>query len=173
MSRLKPALVYKEQLITAARKLRYTDEIFWYNGCICQGDLWIREEEDDGNIYQYAIMAEDDRPIGYISYRLDHFVSSAYNFGLIYLGDGRKSDRIYMALGLKEAIEDLLNMRPHRVEFRCVGGNPAEKHYRKIIKLMQHRRDIDVVMNDFILHDSTRDKYGKWHNDILFELIIS
>ena len=44
-----------------------------------------------------------------------------------------------------------------------VGGNPVEKHYDKFCKKYNGKK--------FILTDAVKDKYGKYHNDVIYEII--
>ncbi len=51
----------------------------------------------------------------------------------------------------------------HRIEWRMVGGNPVEKSYDKLCKKFNG--------TNHILRDSIKDKYGKYRDDIIYEII--
>lgn len=53
--------------------------------------------------------------------------------------------------------------QPHRMAWRMVGGNPVEKHYDRFCNKYQGRK--------FVLTDVFKDRYGKYHNDVIYEII--
>ena len=46
-----------------------------------------------------------------------------------------------------------------------VGGNPVEKHYDKFCKKYHGKK--------FVLTDAIKDRYGKYHDDIIYEIIFN
>ena len=44
-----------------------------------------------------------------------------------------------------------------------VGGNPVEKHYDKFCKKYHGKK--------FVLTDAIKDRCGKYHDDIIYEII--
>lgn len=51
----------------------------------------------------------------------------------------------------------------HRVEWRMVGGNPAERGYDIFLKKHNGTKHI--------LKDAIKDREGKYHDDIIYEII--
>lgn len=45
------------------------------------------------------------------------------------------------------------------------GGNPVEKHYDKFCQKYHGEK--------LILKDVLKDRYGKYHNDVIYEIIFS
>lgn len=51
----------------------------------------------------------------------------------------------------------------HRIEWRMVGGNPVEKHYDKFCQKYRGKK--------YVLTDVLKDRCGKYHNDVIYEII--
>ena len=79
---LKPAMLYKEELLRKFSEEMYSDRYFYYCGYPFQYDL--PKIVDSPNDREYAVISNDDetKVIGYIAYREDSYTSCAYNFGL-------------------------------------------------------------------------------------------
>lgn len=175
-----PAILMKDEIERAFRKKAYTEDIFFYNGWIGNLPNEVKEDED---LWSFAIVdADETKPfgeeyilIGYISFRIDHYSAQAYNFGLIRFEDKafftKEGRRIIpesiMAAGILEVIRKLEDMNLHRIEFRCVEGNPAEAGYTKIINRLSNQYRISIMR----LEDVCRNSAGGWHDSIIFQLI--
>ena len=153
---LVPAVLYRDQIIREFQKLYYTDDMMYESGCLEQYIPNIPDEPDEGR-FDYAIISKD-KLIGYLSYRIDYYASKAYNFGLISFDRGNP----VTGSNLFEKMEELIGLL-HKVEWRMVGGNPVEKHYDKFCQ--RHKG------NKHILKDSIRDMRGKYHDNIIYEII--
>lgn len=153
---LVPAILYKEQIIREFQKLYYTDDMMYETGCLEQYIPAIPEEPDEGR-FDYAIINKD-KLIGYLSYRVDYYVSKAYNFGLISFDRGNP----VVGSDLFKKMEELVRLL-HKVEWRMIGGNPVEKHYDKFCQIHNGKKHI--------LKDSVRDARGEYHDDIIYEII--
>lgn len=159
--KLVPAVIYKQQIIEESKKLYYTDAELYYVGWVGNMPVNILDEDESGSIYQYAICDMNDKLIGYIAYRLDLYTSQAYNFGLISFDKGN----ILIGYAVKEIMDKLINKnKVHRIEFRCVGGNPAKKAYDRFCK-RYNGRCIE-------LRDTIRDEYGRYHNEYIYEILL-
>ena len=161
---LVPAMARKNELETLFKINQYSEAMLFYNGCI-ENYEWTMKEEDEH--YQYAIVNQEDNVVvGYISYRVDFYAHQVCNFGLICLNRNPKY-KMTMALGIAKVIEEILSMKPRRVEFRYVADNKAGKGYQKIVESAAGRYN----KNLFQLTGYMRDKYGEYHNLIICELI--
>lgn len=49
---LVPAILYKEEIIKEFQKLYYTEDMFYYTGCLAQWYPNIKDIPDDGDIMQ-------------------------------------------------------------------------------------------------------------------------
>lgn len=151
------AILYKEEIIKEFQKLYYTEDMFYYTGCLAQWYPNIKDIPDDGD-FDYAIVNNAGKLIGYLSYKADYYCSKVYNFGLVSFDRGNP----IIGNDLYKKLEELIP-RFHRIEWRMVGGNPVEKHYDKFCKLHNGKKHI--------LKDSIRDKNGNYHDDIIYEIV--
>jgi hypothetical protein len=153
---LVPAILYKAEIESAFAKELYTDGYFYYSGYAHCGSLPEINAED--LVYQYAIIDKSEKLIGYICYQVTSSGDCAYNFGLYSFDRGN----CIIGKDLYEKMEELVSTY-HRVEWRMVGGNPVQKHYDAFCK--RHNG------NRVTLHDMCKDKYGKYHNEYIYEII--
>ena len=154
---LKPALVYKEELLKKFSEEMYTKRYFYYCGYPSEYEL--PKIEASPNFRQYAILSNDDnRVIGYFGYREDIYASCIYNFGLFSFEEGNAQ----VIMDVYNELEKLLKIF-HRMEWRCIGGNHALKGYRSFCK--KH----DGV--EHIMRDATKDAEGNYLNCHIFEII--
>ena len=153
---LVPAILYKGEIIENFKRYFYTDEMLYETGCMHN---WFPDidERPDETTFQYAII-HNDILIGYLGYRINWYTSKAYNFAIFSFDKGNPIIGEDLYTKLEELVDKL-----HRVEWRMVGGNPAERSYDKFLK--RHNG------NKHILKDSIRDKYGNYRNDIIYEIV--
>lgn len=153
---LVPAILYKEEIIENMRKYFYTNDMLYETGCM---ENWIPNIVDcpDESTFQFAII-HNDILIGYLGYVVDWYVSKAYNFGLFSFDRGNP----IVGKDVFNKLEELVN-RFHRVEWRMVGGNPAERGYDNFLK--RHNG------NKHVLKDAIRDRDGNYRDDIIYEII--
>ena len=78
---LVPAILYKDEIIKGMQKYFYTDDMMFETGCM---DNWTPNitECPEGSQFQYAIVDNNEKLIGYLGYAVDWYASKAYNFGL-------------------------------------------------------------------------------------------
>ncbi len=156
---LKPAVCYKEQLENALKEYFYTDDMMFYQGCNNSYLMEISDKSDNGR-YQYAVVGNNDKLIGYIGYYVDYYSSCAYNFGAFSFDRGNP----IMGKELFGLLEKLIKTF-HRVEFRAVSGNPAIRGYDNFLK-----RHSDIG-NKHIFRDEFRDVNGDYHDTYLYEFV--
>lgn len=168
---IQPAILWKDEISKAFNRKLYTQEHFWYDGGI---DNYEQEIKEEANKYQFAIVVSGQL-IGFISFRVDWYCSCAYNFGLIkflpYYFDSStydyKESTPKMVSAIREVIRMIEGFNLHRIDFRCVGGNPAEKGYDRILKRFQGKYDLRKVY----FKDNIKDRQGKYHDTKMYELI--
>lgn len=154
---LVPAILYKEQIKTEFQKRFYTMDMLYETGCNSQWCPDISDEPEEG-VFEYAIINGRGKLIGYLSYQVDYYSSNAYNFGLMSFDRGNP----IIGKDLFEKMEELVSTM-HRVEWRMIGGNPVERHYDRFCAKYGGAK--------YILHDSVRDKNGKYHDNVVYEII--
>ena len=129
MNMLLPAMLCKESLLNGLKTYIYDDEMLFYSGW---NGFTLPEisDEFDGYNYRYAII-DGDNVIGYFCYHYDTHSRCLSNFGLY------SFDRGNPIIGkdiLREIRRIIKEFKPHRMEWRMIGGNPVEKHYDKFCK---------------------------------------
>ena len=155
---LKPALAYKEEIQREMSNYIYNEDMLLYNGSL---EYYTPnfENEGDGTLYQYAIV-DEDKVIGYFTYRVDWYTSCANRFGLFSF-DRRNST---VGIDVYREIKKLISSyKIHRIEWRMVSGNPVEKHYDKFCRKYNGHKHI--------LRDAIRDRQGCYHDDVIYEIL--
>ena len=122
---LKPAILYRDEIFAKLLEYSYTDNMLFYMGCL-GNELPKIEENSSGNVYQYAIIGEDNKLIGYFAYSIDWYSSCVYNFGLFAFDRNNTTIGFDVYKELKKIINDY---HIHRMEWRMIQGNPVEGHY--------------------------------------------
>ena len=97
----------------------------------------------------------------------------AYNFSLIRFSDAFvEIDGVVtrtMASAIREVIRMIESFNLHRIDFRCVSGNPALEKYDKLMARIIMQGKYHVESGAF--HDNIRDMQGNYHDTICYELI--
>ena len=173
---LVPAITYKEEIEREFQKIQYTDKYLWYTGSIDNYDMEVKTE---GDKFAFAIVDAKKCLIGYISFRVDWYCSMAYNFSLIKFVDKERISTYQgivtynmtplIASAIREVMRMIESFNLHRIDFRCVSGNPAEKKYESICLQIKDKGEYRVLYH--IFHDNIRDKQGNYHDTIVYELI--
>jgi hypothetical protein len=162
---LVPAITYKEEIEREFKKIQYSDKYLWYTGSIDNYDLEVKTE---GDKFAFAIVTYiHDREVlvGYVSFRVDWYCSMAYNFSLIKFLDAP----MVMARAVIEVMRMIESFNLHRIDFRCVSGNPAEQKYYKII--YNSAIDSEYYSRVIRMIDNIKDREGNYHDTICYELI--
>lgn len=156
-----PALLYAEEITRKSIELFYTDDYLFYSGYFNNEPIKVSEDDAGGTLNQFAIVY-DNNLIGYISYRIDYYGSNAYNFGLISFDKGN----INIGKALQIIIDQIKNKyNIHRMEFRCISGNPAKRSYDYFCKKYNGR-----ILE---LKDCFKDRTGKYRNEFIYEIIFN
>lgn len=155
---LKPATLYKDEIIKSFKKHIYDKKLIFYTGW---NGFNIPEipNDFDGCDYRYAIL-DGEKVAGYFCYTYDMYSKCLRNFGL-YSFD-RKNSVIGKDI-LCEIRRIIKEYDPHRMEWHMIGGNPVERHYDRFCQRYNGKK--------FILTDAIRDRYGRYHNDVIYEII--
>lgn len=156
-----PAIIKKNEILEAFKRYYYSDDMMYETGELSN---WLPNIQDETEIgtFQFAIVNSEEKLVGYLSYYIDWYYSCASRFGLI------SFDRCNPIVGkdlyneLKKLIYDY---KLHRIEWRMIGGNPVEKSYNKFCDKFGGTKHI--------LRDVIKDKYGKYHDNIIYEIINS
>lgn len=170
-----PAITYKDEIEKEFQKIQYTEKYLWYTGSIDNYDIEVKTE---GDKFAFAIVDAKECLIGYISFRVDWYCSMAYNFSLIKFVDKERilTDRgivtynmtTLIASAIREVIRMIESFKLHRIDFRCVSGNPVWRKYEHLL-LWFHRRD--WIGNMIVFRDNIKDRQGYYHDTICYELI--
>lgn len=159
---LKPAICYKEYMEKELAKKFYTEDMLYYTGCLNSQLLKIEESGKDG-FYQWAVLDnKEEKVIGYITYSVDYFSSSAYEFGAFSFDKGN----VIMGKELFNLLEKLIQSM-HRVEFRAISGNKATRGYDNFLE--RHKE----IGTKHILKDVFRDTKGNYHDVYIYEFVNS
>lgn len=158
---LVPAVLYKSEIISKFQEKYYTEDMLFETGSL---DNWIPDIIDEPNAsdYQFAIMDNSRKLVGYLCYNIDWYKSCASRFALMSFDKGNRNIGIAVYKTIKKLI---YKYKLHRIEFRMVGENPVERHYDKICSHFGGTKHI--------LKDAIKDRYGKYHDDIIYEIIIN
>ena len=156
-----PAIVKKNEILNAFKRCYYTEDMFLETGNLNNWLPNIQEETNDG-LFQFAIVDKEENLIGFLTYRIDWYSSCVSCFGLISFDKGNP----IVGRDLLQEIKKLIyEYKIHRIEWRMIGGNPVERHYDKFCKKFNGTKHI--------LKDAIKDKFGKYRDDIIYEIIFN
>lgn len=154
---LKPAIIYKEEIMQRFRERAYTDDMLYYSGGLGFSPPEI-DDDPDGSTFRYAIV-DGGKAVGYLTYAVDWYASCAHCFGLISFGRNAT-----VGIDVLRELRKIINeYHIHRLEWRMVGGNPVEKHYDRFCLRNGGRK--------LVLKDAIRDRHGRYHDDVIYEII--
>ena len=157
---LVPAIMYKDEIDKRFAEYNYSDDMFNYTGCLCNTCIDWKRDSDDGRV-DYAIVDKDKHLLGFFSYHIDWYSSCAHWFGLFAFERGSS----LIGLDVYKELEKLIHQyHLHRIEWRMIGGNPVERHYDKFCQKYNGKK--------FVLTDATKDRYGNYHDDVIYEIIL-
>ncbi len=154
---LVPAILYSSEITVEFQKNLYTQDMMYVSGCM---DNWVPKILDcpDFNSYQYAIIDENKKLIGFLCYRIDWYASKAYDFGLMSFDRGNPLIGKAVFNKLNELVTKL-----HRVSWNALSNNPACHGYDNFVT--KHGG------NKHILKDVVKDKNGNYHDSIIYEIV--
>jgi hypothetical protein len=153
---LVPALTMKEEINKAFYEILYTEDFFYYAGYAHCHEL--SEIKPKDNVYQYAIVDEHRKLLGYFAYTIQDDAVS--NFGLISFDKGN----IIVGRDITQKLEELVKTY-RRMEWRMIGGNPVKRSYDRFYK--KHGG------NCVCLHDVCKDLQGNYRDEYIYEIVNS
>lgn len=159
MYKLKPAILYKEKLEQEMRKRYYTDDMFYASASLGNFLPDIKDDVRTGH-FQYAIYT--DKIIGYIQYLVNYYTSRASEFLMFSFAD-TSEEKYQFGKAIHDVIDELTHQL-HTIEWVAVQGNPACRAYDKILQRYHGKK--------LTIRDCRRDKYGNYHDDYIYEILI-
>lgn len=152
---LRPAILYKEELLKKFAEFIYEDEYFLYTGYIYGHEFPKIEPQD--NVYQWAIV-DKVKLIGWFAYMVQPETDTVYNFGLYSFDKGNPIIGIDVFNKMEELVRNF-----RRIEWRALSTNPVVKHYNKFCQ--KHGG------NKVILHKVGKSPDGSYWDDIIYEIV--
>lgn len=162
---LVPAFNYIEELSFYFNEELYSNKYFYY--CGYPHAITLPNFEAIDNHYKYAILDKDTNIIGYFCYSVDPYLKSVDRIGMYSFGDD-------ISNGL-QVLQDCFNklnelaIKYHRIEWRGIGGNPANNLYRQIIG--KYRKKYGFHADIHTLTDAVMDKNNQYADSYIYEII--
>ena len=161
---LVPAYEHEEFIQYALKtKFAYSEDLFYATGARGCSNIDI---PSDPNIFTWASELEvpnedgsvDKLCYGYLQYKIDYETRSVCRISMLSFHKGTQEF-------LKDVYNKFLELYENfdRIEFTCVKGNPAERHYDRLIKKFNG--------NKVELHKSIIDTNGILHDEIIYEIV--
>ena len=173
---LKPALLYKDEILKKFAERVYTDDWCYYMSGP-DGAIMPKLTDDDYHQFQYAIVepAKEwelvgtiDNPsflpstpetvIGYFTYRRDTYTDTIQDIGLMSFDKGN----ILVGLSVLRKMRELVKQH-HRVTWSVVEGNPAKPIYDRFC------RRYGGIIHHF--RECAKDKYNKYVDSYTYEIV--
>ena len=159
--KLRAAILYKEKIWEEIEKRYfYEDDMFYASASLENFLPDIKPDSREGH-FQYAIV-DADKLIGYIEYQVNYYVSRASQFLIFSFADTTREKYQFGEI-VHEVIDELAEQL-HGLEWSAVQGNPACRAYDKMIKRYHGQK--------LVIHDANRDKYGEYHDDYIYEILM-
>lgn len=156
---LKPAQLYKDNILTKYAEHMYDIDYQWYYGY--RGTSLPHIGDNNYENYKFASVNKDNNVIGYISYCVNVSANSCNNFGIMSFEKGN----LLFIMDVKQAIDDIFyKYNFNRIDFCCFDGNPALRGYRNFIK-RYGGREVGIYKESNRLMD------GNLYDSILFEIL--
>lgn len=173
---LKPALLYKDEILRKFAERVYTDDYCYYMSGP-DGAVMPKITDDDYHQFQYAIVepakewelvGTTDNPtflpstsetvIGYFTYRRDTYTDTIQDIGLMSFDKGN----ILVGLSVLRKMRELVKLH-HRVTWSVVEGNPAKPIYDRFC------RRYGGIIHHF--RECAKDKYNKYVDSYTYEIV--
>ena len=159
--KLRPAILYKEKIWEEIQKRYFYEDNMFYASASLENYLPDIKNDSRAGHFQYAIIDNADKLIGYIEYQVNYYVSRASQFLIFSFADTPVQK--YQFGTIVHQVIDELARELHSLEWLAVQGNPACRAYDKIMKRYHGQK--------LVIHDARRDKYGRYHNDFIYEIL--
>lgn len=158
---LKPAQLYKKELLEKNMRAWYQPENIYWNGG--PGDYGIDLPDNNYNRHCFVSVDSNNEVIGYISYSVDWEIMSVDGMAVISYSKGN----LVFIRDLYKAIRDLFEVyHMNRVSWACYADNPALRGYRNFIK-RYGGKECGYYRQIARLQD------GKLHDSVVFEILES
>lgn len=156
---IKPAILYKEQLLQKYSEIMYDITYQYYFG---YPSVWLPDVPDNtGDGHYFVSVNEDNEVLGYITYSINHLSKSCFNFGVISFDKGN----IHFIKDVYQVIYNIFTLYHfNRIEWSCFVDNPAIKGYRNFIKRCGGK-EVGYLKATNILMDQ------KLHDSVIFEIM--
>lgn len=173
---LKPALLYKDEILKKFAERVYTDDWCYYMSGP-DGAIMPKITDDDYHQFQYAIVepakgwelvgTSDDLAllpstaetvIGYFTYRRDTYTDTIQDIGLMSFDKGN----VLVGLSVLRKMRELVKTH-HRVTWSVVENNPAKPIYDRFC------RRYGGIIHHF--RECAKDKYNKYVDSYTYEII--
>ena len=151
-------MLHNEAILNGLKKHIYEDAMSYqsdWNG----STLPEIPNEIDGSNYRFAIL-DNDKVVGYFCFFYYMHSRCLKNFGLYSFDKGNLTIGKDVYCALRHMIQVY---KPHRMQWAMISGNPVEKHYDKFCRRYDGKK--------IILTDVFKDRYGIYHNDVIYEII--
>ena len=162
---LVPAILYKDQIEKASKRMMYDDSAFFDSGSVHPSYITIQRDQNDKKVtyFEYAIVDDKEELIGWMRYYISWYSNQLYIAGITNL-TGKPNPIIGFDL-YKEILRVINTYNIHRVEFRMIGGNPVQRTYDKVCTRFKGTRHE--------LHDVYRDRHGEYHDEYIYEILLN
>lgn len=160
---LVPAVLYKDKIEELSKKKMYDDYMFFDSGNVSPSSISVQRDQIDGDAsrFEYAILDNNGKLVGWFRYYINWYTRQLYLAGLVNLTDTTKP---IIGFDLYKEVERVIyNYKIHRIEFRMIGGNPAQRSYDKVCARLNGTRHV--------LRDVFKDRSGEYHDEYIYEVI--
>ena len=157
-----PVTMVAENVRAKFRAITYSDRLYWFSGND-EGFIPDTEDASEPGVYRWASVSQDFREVyGYFTYRLDMQSHRLQEIACIRFGNKGRFTFNRDVVSHINYILDKWNIQS--VEFHMIGGNPVLPAYRKFVNAHHGQ--------EFVLHNVSVDKYGKFHDEHVFEILV-
>lgn len=152
---LVPAISRKEELIKRFSEVIYDYKYFYYAGYSPCHEIPNFKLMD--NKFEWAIVDEHDKVVGFLSYTIFFESDSVSNFGLYGF-----EPSIIIGKDAYCKIRDMIHSY-RRIEWRCIASNPIAPLYEKVCKKYNGRI--------LTLKESAKDPNGIYQDEYIYEIL--
>ena len=158
--KLRPAILYKEKIWKEIEKRYFYEDDMFYASSSLENFLPDIKHDSREDHFQYAIV-DTDKLIGYVEYRANYYISRASQFLIFSFADTAR-EKYQFGKVVYQVIDELVHQM-YILEWLAVQGDPACRAYDKLIKRYHGQK--------LVIHDAHRDKYGKYHDNYIYEIL--
>ena len=162
-----PACNFPAEIQHKFHLMFYSEAMFWSTGIFSEPPVIQETSRVDDNgaqiLYQYVCVSKDVKKFyGFFQFKLNRVTRSIEEVFIIrFTNEGRITFNRDVLDYLKHIIKE---WNINRMEFHAISGNSVIKAYRKFIKPFNGQ--------EFVLHDVIKDKYDKYHDEHIFEILL-